>query len=188
MRRASYITECMLLCCQRSGRAQATLLRLGLNNSSVPSSRTVSNSAVKNIASVSLMPSVCVFGAGAVGLHLAAALDQAGLGEGSLSLVCRGATYEQIKFSGMSFMCSVCAFSAQRCHDLQRKALEYRAMCSQMRMHTLSRQPLQPRAWHAAIYYCTYAVLRLEDCCLLLYSVNSTRHGSTRHVSVSMSF
>lgn len=58
----------------------------------------VQNRAVSS--AVDRMPSVCVFGAGAVGLYLAAALEKAGLGENSLSLVCRGATYEHIHNTG----------------------------------------------------------------------------------------
>ena len=56
-----------------------------------------------NTAAVSALGhqcSICVFGAGAVGLYLASALEKAGLGPDRLSLVCRGSTYEQIKETG----------------------------------------------------------------------------------------
>ena len=66
----------------------------------------VQNRAVSS--AVDRMPSVCVFGAGAVGLYLAAALEKAGLGENSLSLVCRGATYEHIHNTGESMLSTYC--------------------------------------------------------------------------------
>jgi ketopantoate reductase len=53
--------------------------------------------------SVHTAPSISVFGAGAVGLHVVAALDKAGLGANRLSLVCRGAAYEHIKNTGSYF-------------------------------------------------------------------------------------
>jgi ketopantoate reductase len=53
--------------------------------------------------SIHTLPSISVFGAGAVGLHVLAALDKAGLGANKLSLVCRGASYDHIKSTGNAF-------------------------------------------------------------------------------------
>jgi ketopantoate reductase len=53
-------------------------------------------------------PTICVFGAGSVGLALVAALERAGVGEGKLLLVSRGTAYEQIKSTGIFINISGC--------------------------------------------------------------------------------